>query len=283
MTNSIFNKRKLVIATMHGKEKVLAPLLKTALGVEVIIAEELNTDQWGTFSGEINRTLDPIATAKLKCAKAAAITGATLAIASEGSFGPHPIIGFVAADEEILVLIDYENELEIKAKELSTETNFLGKQINSLEAAKAFAEQVLFPSHALIIRNAKDESVEIIKGINNWVSLEKNVSDFLLKYPQVYLETDMRAMHNPSRLKVIEKACLKLIDKIQQLCKNCGIPGFDVVDVIPGLPCSLCGCPTKSTIAYVYECQKCKHQEEEKKYPLGKTTEDPMNCDRCNP
>ena len=282
MTNSIFDKRKLVIATMHGKEKVLAPLLETALGVEVIIAEDLNTDQWGSFSGEINRTVDPLATAKLKCAKAAAITGATLAIASEGSFGPHPIIGFVAADEEILVLIDYENELEIKAKELSTETNFLGKQINSLEAAKAFAEQVLFPSHALIIRNAKEESDEIIKGINSWEMLEKHVTRFLQKYPHVYLETDMRAMHNPSRLKVIEKACLKLIEKTGQLCTNCARSGFDVVDVIPGLICSLCGCPTKSTIAYVYECQKCK-QQEEKKYPLGKTTEDPMYCDRCNP
>lgn len=282
MTKSIFNNRKLVIATMHGKEKVLGPLLKNTLGVEIILADEINTDQWGTFSGEINRPDDPLATARLKCAKAAAITGATLALASEGSFGAHPIIGFVPADEEILVLIDYENEIEIKAKELSTATNFAGKQIDSFEAAKAFAQEALFPSHALILRNAKDETVEIVKGINDWNVLEKQVTEFLVKYPKVYLETDMRAMYNPSRMKVIEQACIKLIEKTKQLCSNCNLPGFDVVEVIPGLPCDLCGCPTKSTLAYVYECQQCKHQEA-KKFPLGKKAEDPMYCDRCNP
>ena len=91
---------------MHGKEKVLGPLLVNALGVEIVLIENFDTDQWGSFSGEISRPLDPLATAKLKCTKAAEISGASLAIASEGSFGAHPLIGFVAADEEILVLID---------------------------------------------------------------------------------------------------------------------------------------------------------------------------------
>lgn len=282
MINSILSNRPLVIATMHGKEKVLGPLLKNALGVEIILAENIDTDQWGTFSGEISRPLDPLATAKLKCKDAAIISGATLAIASEGSFGAHPVIGFVAADEEILVLIDFENDIEIKVKKISTETNFSGKQIHSVADAKEFAEQVLFPSHALILRNAKDEREEVIKGINDWNLLEEQVINLLQKYTSIYIETDMRAMHNPSRMKVIEEACIKLIQKISQLCPTCSIPGFDVVDIIPGLPCSLCGCATKSTLAHIYQCQKCSCMEE-KKYPLGKIEEDPMYCDRCNP
>ncbi len=282
MIKSIFSNRPLVVATMHGKEKVLGPLLNNALGVEIILAENLDTDQWGTFSGEISRPLDPLATAKLKCKQAATISGASLAIASEGSFGAHPVIGFVAADEEILVLIDFENDIEIKVKELSTETNFSGKEIHSIQEAKEFAEQVLFPSHALILRNAQDEKVEMIKGINDWNLLELEVSNLLQKYSSIYIETDMRAMHNPSRMKVIEKACNKLIQKISRLCPSCSTPGFDVVEVIPGLPCSLCGCATKSTIAYICQCQKCSCMEE-KKYPLGKMEEDPMYCDRCNP
>ena len=267
---------------MHGKEKVLGPLLVNALGVEIVLIENFDTAQWGSFSGEISRPLDPLATAKLKCTKAAEISGASLAIASEGSFGAHPLIGFVAADEEILVLIDDENELEIKVKELSTETNFSGKLIHSVAEAIEFAKQVLFPSHALILRNAKDATDEMIKGINNWNLLEEQVTSLLQKYPSIYVETDMRAMHNPSRMKVIEKACIKLIEKISCQCAQCSTPGFDIVDVIAGLPCSLCGCPTKSTLAYVYQCQKCNYQEE-KKYPLKKIEEDPMYCDRCNP
>lgn len=267
---------------MHGKEKVLGPLLKNALGVEIILAENLDTDQWGSFSGEISRPLDPLATARLKCKQAAIISGASLAIASEGSFGAHPVIGFVAADEEILVLMDLENDLEIKVKELSTETNFSGKEIHSVAEAIEFAKQALFPSHALILRNAKNETLEIIKGIKDWNLLEDQATHLLQKYQRIYVETDMRAMHNPSRMKVIEKACIKLIEKINQQCPACSAPGFDVVEVIPGLPCSLCGCPTKSTLAYLYQCQKCGHQEE-KKYPLGKLEEDPMYCDRCNP
>ncbi|TAH09671.1 MAG: hypothetical protein EAZ12_05920 [Sphingobacteriia bacterium] len=282
MTNSIFSNRQLVIATMHGKEIVLKPLLENALGVEIILAENLDTDQWGTFSGEVTRPLDPLATARLKCKHAASISGASLAIANEGSFGAHPVIGFVPADEEILVLIDFENDIEIKVKELSTETNFSGKQIHTLAEAKEFAKQVQFPSHALIIRNAKDETEQIIKGIKDWNLMEEQVINLLQQFPSIYLETDMRAMNNPSRMQVIEKACIKLIQKISQQCPNCSTPGFDVVDVIPGLPCSLCGFATRSTLAYIYQCQKCG-QQEEKKFPLGKLQEDPMYCDRCNP
>ena len=45
MINSFFNNRKLVIATMHGKEKVLGPLLVNALGVEIVLIENFDTFQ----------------------------------------------------------------------------------------------------------------------------------------------------------------------------------------------------------------------------------------------
>ncbi|MFX5009088.1 DUF6671 family protein, partial [Acinetobacter baumannii] len=81
-------------------------LLEEALGVTCIIPAEFNSDIFGTFSGEIERELNPLETARKKCYAAMELTGCYLAIASEGSFGAHPIIGFVPADEELLVLID---------------------------------------------------------------------------------------------------------------------------------------------------------------------------------
>ncbi|RTY96888.1 hypothetical protein EKL98_16285, partial [Flavobacterium bomense] len=97
-----------------------------------------------------------------------------------------------------------------------------------------------------------------------------------------YIETDMRAMYNPTRMKVIEKAAFKLVDKIKSLCPKCRTPGFGIIDRREGLPCQQCHFPTRSTLSHIYSCQKCSYKKEEK-YPNGKQTEDPMYCDICNP
>jgi hypothetical protein len=104
----------------------------------------------------------------------------------------------------------------------------------------------------------------------------------LQKNQSVYLETDMRAMHNPTRMKVIEKACETLIEKLFSCCPVCKTPGFDVTQVIAGLLCSWCKRPTRSTAAHIYTCHHCFF-EQEKKFPHNKTAEDPMYCDFCNP
>ena len=96
----MFSGRKLVIATKHKKEQVIAPLLENALGAKCIVPEGFDTDTFGTFSGEKERADDPVITARIKCLKAMELTGATLGVASEGSFGPHPSLFFINADEE---------------------------------------------------------------------------------------------------------------------------------------------------------------------------------------
>lgn len=281
MSTYIFQGRKLVIATQHGKEQVLAPVLK-GLGAEIFVAGDLDTDQFGTFSGEIERMVDPLEAARLKCAFACQQYNCTLAVASEGSFGPHPNMFFVPADDEILVFLDLAHNLEIKAREISTKTNFAGRQCHTWEEVQHFATTALFPQHALIIRKAKDEMWGIVKGLNDWQCLEKAARDLLLVHGSLFVETDMRAMYNPSRMKVIEQAAIKLLSTIQRLCPKCSMPGFDVADVRPGLPCGQCGAPTRSTLAWIYQCQKCRHQQGQR-FPKGKQKEDPMYCDWCNP
>lgn len=85
----MFEGRKLIIATMHQKETVIAPILEKALGVHCFIDQTFDTDLLGTFSGEVERKLDPIATAKEKCLRAMRANNCDLGIASEGSFGAH--------------------------------------------------------------------------------------------------------------------------------------------------------------------------------------------------
>lgn len=278
----MFTGRKLLIATKHEKEKVITPLLEKALGVKCFVAENFDTDILGTFTGEVERTDDPVSTARSKCLIAMSLNDCDLAIASEGSFGVHPFLFFIYADDEIVMFIDKKNDLEITARELSTETNFNGEKIKTEKQLFDFAEKSKFPSHALILRKSKEDYTEIIKGITDRGQLKKYFNEFLEKYAVAYVETDMRAMYNPTRMSVIGRAVQKLVDKINSYCSQCNTPGFGITEAKPGLPCNLCGSITRSTLSYIYTCKKCSFTKEEM-YPHKKTTEDPTYCDYCNP
>ncbi|HZI01770.1 MAG TPA: DUF6671 family protein [Flavisolibacter sp.] len=278
----LFQGRTLVVATMHGKESVIGPLLQQSLGVTVAVAAGLNTDAFGTFSGEVERSVSPIEAARLKCDAAQALTGASLVVASEGSFGAHPVMGFVAADEEVLLLKDYQNAWEIKARVLSTATNFSGSTCTHWEEVQAFAAKVDFPAHGLIIRASAEDATNLHKGINDWGQLEKSFTHFRNLAGSAYIETDMRAHFNPTRMGVIREATVQLLTVLMKTCPECRTPGFEVKDVIRGLPCSWCAWPTNAPRACRYHCQKCGHEATEP-VPGGKEFEDPQFCDRCNP
>ncbi len=281
MATPFFKNRQLVIATMHGKEKVIAPLLHE-LGVEIVLPQNLNTDSLGTFSGEIERENNPLETAKQKCLQAIQLTGCTLAIANEGSFGPHPQYYFLPADEEIIVLIDTQNNLEIKTSYTTTETNFAAKTCFNLNEVNEFAKQVFFPSHALIVTPAEKMFNPIFKGITTQEDLQKYCTQILEKHQQVFVQTDLRAMHNPTRMNAIEQATKQLLSIVNSTCSKCQTPGFTVTKTTAGLPCSFCGTPSSYSLYHVYTCSKCNFIEE-KKYPNGKQTIEPMYCQVCNP
>jgi hypothetical protein len=278
----MFQNRKLLIATKHKKEKVIVPILEKELGVSCFVNETFDTDLLGTFTGEIEREHDPISTVREKCLRAMKESDCDLGVASEGSFGPHPSMFFIHADDEYLIFIDTKNNLEVIVRELSSSTNFNGKQIQSQNELMAFAKDIGFPEHGLILRKSKEENAEIHKGITDLETLNKTFEALYLKYNSAYVETDMRALYNPTRMSVIEKAAFALVQKIKSTCPECHMPGFGIMDAKKGLPCSLCGSPTNSTYSYVYVCQHCQCTKEEL-YPNKKTTEDPMYCDYCNP
>lgn len=278
----MFQNRKLVIATMHEKEKVIAPLMEKEFGISCFVSPKINTNSFGTFCGETERLVDPLSTARAKCLQAMKESSCDLGIASEGSFGQHPTVFFVPADDEIVIFIDKKNGLEITARELSTETNFKGALIHNEQQLEEFAESIGFPSHGIIARKNQIDFTGIQKGIISWEKLKETCFDFIQNYGSVYLETDMRAMHNPTRMKVIEHATKKLVDKMKSCCSNCGTPGFDVSEVKKGLPCSICSFPTQSTMSWIYSCQKCEFTKEVL-YPKQKMEEEPMYCDVCNP
>jgi hypothetical protein len=284
--NSLFTDRVAVIATMHKKEEAIAPILESELGVQCVVPNNFNTDIFGTFTRDIARPADQIATARLKAKKALEITGERIAIASEGSFAPHPDLPLIASNREIVVLIDTLNELEIVGQEISTETNFNSQSVRTVEEAELFAAKIGFPIHGLVVMlDAKSSNPdEIFKGITTEEKLREIVTFALSKSAtgKVHIETDMRALYNPIRMQNIAKATKNLIKKISQVCPNCACPGFDAIEQRRGLPCGLCNLPTSAIRSMVYQCQKCSFQQE-KLFPHGVTTADPAQCMYCNP
>lgn len=277
-----FKGRKAVIATKHKKEEVIAPILENELGLICVTPYGLDTDQLGTFSGEIKRLDDPIATLRKKCQMAIEASGINVAIANEGSFGAHPSIFFAKADDEIIMLMDKENGIEIIERELSLKTNSDGTDIKSVDGLIEFANKIGFPTHGIILKKAKDNFLGIIKESRTIEELIENYHIIKNADCSAYAETDMRAMKNPTRMDVIAKAAEKLVSKVKSVCPNCSIPGFGIIDAQSGLPCEMCGLPTRSTLKHIYRCQKCNFQME-KVFPFGKQVENPQYCDFCNP
>ena len=278
----MFKDRKLLIATKHHKEQVIAPIFDKGLGVHCFVPDNYDSDIFGTFSGEVERKNTAVATVRAKCLAAMEEFDCDLAIASEGSFGSHPSIFFAQADDEFLIFIDKKNDLEIIARELSLSTNFYGENIPNKAALQDFADKIQFPAHAIILRSKPDDLTAIVKGITTKSELEDTFQHLMNHYGSVYAETDMRALYNPTRMDVIKIAAQKLLETIKAECPSCKTPGFSVTDIRQGLPCSWCSAPTRSTLSFIYSCKKCSFSTE-KMYPHQKTTEEPGFCDFCNP
>ncbi|MFM7600981.1 MAG: DUF6671 family protein [Pseudanabaena sp.] len=278
-----FRDRLVVIATMHRKELAIAPILETALGVKVTVPQDFNSDLFGTFTRDIDRPSNQVETAKLKAEKALELIDADLAIASEGSFFPHPMLG-VPFNHEVVFLLDQKHSFSVYGEFLSTDTNFRHQEISSYEQAYEFALKVGFPDHAIILMlDAKTSAKEAIhKGINSEDLLKESVNELLKQSPRIHIETDMRSLYNPTRMKNIAKATEDLVRKLQQLCPNCNFVNFDIVERIKGLPCEICGLPTRVTRAHVYRCDRCQFQKEIL-FPDQVQFADPMYCSYCNP
>lgn len=184
------------------------------------------------------------------------------------------------------MLIDQEKDIEITGIAGTTETNFGEKVVRDFDEAYQFALEKGFPQHGMIVKTLGPDKKpkRMVKGITKVEELRdsfQSVSKESNK-EEIIIETDMRAMYNPTRMKNIEAATKDLISKIYSLCPSCSQPGFTLIDKKKGLPCSWCGLPTELILAEIFNCKKCGLTEE-KLYPGGKDKAEPTYCNICNP
>lgn len=137
---------RIVLTTKHKKVDAIRPAFGELLSAEIVTCE-VDTDQLGTFSGEVEREGTAFECACRKCEWGMKLTGADYAIASEGSFGPHPSIPFFPCDHEILYFIDEKRGIRLQESLLSEKTNYRMISTATIDDLNCFAEKALFPSH----------------------------------------------------------------------------------------------------------------------------------------
>jgi hypothetical protein len=271
-----------VLTTKHEKLPLIAPPFSELIGLQISECKE-DTDQLGTFSGEIERNLPPLETAIKKAKLGMDKAGVSLGLASEGSIGPDAEVGFFNSDVEYLVFVDASRDLvisevfrsfDIRAGSLVTEP---GHQISN------FLEKVDFPNHKLIVTANSSSKISPIKGIGTLDELESAIELTAKdsKDGKVLIQSDLRAHCSPSRQKNIKNVAALLAKRIATLCVKCQVPGWGRVDYERGLKCLGCREIKPNAIKReILGCSKCEHRE------LGDVIReflDPAHCDFCNP
>ena len=158
--------RKAVLATMHHKQIAIAPALLAIAGLKVEPAAGIDTDLFGTFSGEIprNGTMREVAIRKAQLGMS--LSGRSIGLASEGTFGPHPSLPFLAAGIELMAFVDDERKIVVTESFVAQHTNFDHLIVDPGEDLGPFLHRVGFPSHALIVRpNDGGAPKGLFKGI----------------------------------------------------------------------------------------------------------------------
>ncbi|PSR20060.1 MAG: hypothetical protein C7B45_16755 [Sulfobacillus acidophilus] len=277
--------RRVVLATKHQKEHVLGPPLKAALGLDLCVPDDLDTDRFGTFSGDIARQGTPWEVAVRKARQGMKAVGIKLGLASEGSFGPHPQLLFIPSDYELLAFVDDELGIEIVEQVLTVSTNFAHAAVGAVEELEDFFTMTHFPSHGLIVRpNSGLQPGLLFKGITKVDELEEAVGQCSRASTDglAHVETDMRAHMNPTRQKVLREVAVQLARRLATLCPECRAPGWGLVDVARGLPCEWCGAKTDLVRREIYGCPRCDYREN---YPRsdGLEVASAGNCRWCNP
>lgn len=278
-------KKEIVLTTKHEKLKLIKPDFDAHIGCN-LFEVSLDTDQLGTFSGEIERIAPPRETAVQKARLGMSSTGSPIGIASEGSVGPDPVIPFIQSNIEHLVLVDDENDIVISELYRSfeiTAATITASSKTDLTDLTDFLIKADFPRHRLIVRSSKKAESNCIKGIVNPDDLSDAIAKVSRGSPDglVIIESDLRAMCSPSRQKNIAEVANLLAIRVSQLCPQCQLPGWGRVGYEKGLSCSECGLEKPSGIRQeILGCVKCDY------FQLGiviAQSLEPAQCDYCNP
>jgi hypothetical protein len=216
--NMYFNRTASVL-TKHGKELVLNEILQPSTGLEIKHTDAYDTDLLGTFTLEAARYGSQLDAARKKAQIGMELVGTDLGLANEGAFVADPHTGILSWNYELVILIDQALELEITGFYNGPAQN-AHAYVSHWEELEKFSQIALFPSHHLVIKPTDEYHPESIKNISDIKQL-KHAFEWASTHSSkgvVYVENDLRAFANPTRMEGIRQATIDLAKKMNSLC-----------------------------------------------------------------
>ena len=279
-TRSPYDGRTAVFATRHGKHQPVGEAL-AGIGLTVTAPADLDTDRFGTFTGEVPRTLSPVDAARAKVRLAAAVTAHPYVLASEASYAPLPL--GLPGHEELLLFTDTERGIEVIEIERVLTSLPAAVRVGHAAEAEAFLAACGFGAQAIIVRPAAGgRPADTHKGITTRRRFTEALAAATRRSPdgRAVVEPDLRAMNNPTRQEVLRRLGRRLARRLATPCPDCGCPGFGRTGTRPGLSCAACGTGTPVIAADVHKCARCPHRTE---VAREATVADPQWSPSCNP
>lgn len=256
----------IILTTKHAKSIAAAPPFWDRLAAGML-EYTTDTDLPGTLTGEAERGDSVYDCARRKCKMGLDISGVDYALASAGRFGFHPLIPFMPCYQEVLHFMDRKRGFQLSVSHVGEKTNYQMQVVEALEELEEFAAQAKFPSHALIARpndpKYPTDATVIFEGITTQNELKTAVKESL-RYSRdrrAWVQTDMRAHMNPSRMAVIQEVADTLAQRLATTCPACGAPGWGSVRAERGLFCESCAEPTQKVVSEIFGCVLCQHVE----------------------
>ncbi len=273
-------------ATKHNKGQAAQSPFARILGAK-IIEHAIDSDQMGTFSGEVERPGSMLDALRGKVRLAREHGAGRFVLVSEGSFSSLDGFGVIPQGLEMLLLHDAESGVEAIEQYVTTETNYGVAQIRTLSELETFLERISFGDHAVVIYPAGvslRDGTSVWKGITQRGEAEAALQSCCAASPlgESTVMSDMRADKNPTRMRSIARCCELMAHRLATPCPRCKSGGFGLVEMVRGLPCEWCGAATSQTRAERHRCVVCKTTRDLPRAD-GKEVADPGGCERCNP
>jgi hypothetical protein len=274
--------QRIGLATIHAKERAVAPPFRRVLDAEIVVAPQIDTDTLGTFSGDVPRPDALVETCVLKAELAFRTSDLDCAIANEGSYGPIDAVPPTSSGVEIMAFVDRRRGIRVVETLATHRTNWRLLRFRAGDPAVPKVVKAMgFPRYGVFVVCSSDWS----RPIKDLASLHDVVAAMDREARRsedglAVLFSDMRAHRNPTRMRVLRALSWKLAKRLERLCPKCRAPGFGSIGNRRGLPCEACGKPTHWVHFEIDGCSACGHVEARPRKD-GRMTAAKLSCATC--